>query len=307
MVRRGHRTVKGVSCVGYLRDGDAGGDLRGAVRGDGRGRARLDPRGARGEVRERRGDGAGLADRGAARRPARDAARALRGHRPAPSFPARLQRRDAGPDHDLLAVRSARSRATSWISPGRCASRCCTRSATTSACPTRGCTSWAGREPGVVPGLSDNGRWRNWGHNQQSTPAAVDEPRSLLEVVESVETAASAGQTVKVVASGHSFSDVAVHDGPHAAARRAGPRRRDRPGRDDRDRRSRHPALAAQRRAGPARSRALQPGRHRPPDDRRCDLDRYARHRPAVRVDRGVDRRPGAGDRERRGPALLRD
>ena len=55
--------------------------------------------------------------------------------------------------------------------------------------------------------------WRNWGRNQRSTPAAVDEPRSLLEVVESVETAASTGQTVKVVASGHSFSDVAATSG----------------------------------------------------------------------------------------------
>ena len=44
-------------------------------------------------------------------------------------------------------------------------------------------------------------------------PAAVDEPRSLLEVVESVANAKNAGQTVKVVASGHSFSDVAVTSG----------------------------------------------------------------------------------------------
>ena len=45
-------------------------------------------------------------------------------------------------------------------------------------------------------------------------PIAVDEPRSLLEVVESVEAAARAGQTVKVVASGHSFSDVACTHRP---------------------------------------------------------------------------------------------
>lgn len=57
------------------------------------------------------------------------------------------------------------------------------------------------------------GHWKNWGGNQRATPAAVDEPRSLLEVVESVEAAASVGQTVKVVASGHSFSDVAVTSG----------------------------------------------------------------------------------------------
>ncbi len=57
------------------------------------------------------------------------------------------------------------------------------------------------------------GHWRNWGRNQHATPTAVDEPQSLLEVVESVETAASAGQTVKVVASGHSFSDIACTSG----------------------------------------------------------------------------------------------
>jgi L-gulonolactone oxidase len=55
--------------------------------------------------------------------------------------------------------------------------------------------------------------WRNWGGNQRANPVAVDEPRSLLEVVEAVEGAARAGQTMKVVASGHSFSDVACTSG----------------------------------------------------------------------------------------------
>jgi L-gulonolactone oxidase len=55
--------------------------------------------------------------------------------------------------------------------------------------------------------------WRNWGRNQRADPVAVDEPRSLLEVVEAVQGAARAGQTVKVVASGHSFSDVACTAG----------------------------------------------------------------------------------------------
>ncbi len=58
-------------------------------------------------------------------------------------------------------------------------------------------------------GAKRAGHWRNWGHNQHCEPVAVDEPQSLLEVVESVEAAARTGQTVKVVASGHSFSDVA--------------------------------------------------------------------------------------------------
>ena len=64
--------------------------------------------------------------------PARHAARALRGHRPAPALAARLQRRHAGPDHDLpraaLRAGARRGRARG----NRCASPCCTRSATTS-------------------------------------------------------------------------------------------------------------------------------------------------------------------------------
>lgn len=62
-------------------------------------------------------------------------------------------------------------------------------------------------------GAKRAGRWRNWGRNQQCAPVAVDEPQSLLEVIEAVEAAAQTGQTVKVVASGHSFSDVACTTG----------------------------------------------------------------------------------------------
>ena len=62
-------------------------------------------------------------------------------------------------------------------------------------------------------GAKRAGRWRNWGRNQQCAPVAVDEPQSLLEVVEAVDAAAQTGQTVKVVASGHSFSDVACTNG----------------------------------------------------------------------------------------------
>jgi FAD/FMN-containing dehydrogenase len=61
--------------------------------------------------------------------------------------------------------------------------------------------------------VSRRGGWRNWGGNQRANPIAVDEPRSLLEVVEAVEGARRAGQTMKVVASGHSFSDVACTSG----------------------------------------------------------------------------------------------
>ncbi len=55
--------------------------------------------------------------------------------------------------------------------------------------------------------------WRNWGRNQSCTPAAFESARSDLEVVEAVRRARGAGQTVKVIGSGHSFSDVALTEG----------------------------------------------------------------------------------------------
>jgi FAD-linked oxidoreductase len=56
-------------------------------------------------------------------------------------------------------------------------------------------------------------RWRNWGRNQQCSPVAVEEPESELEVVEAVRRAAAVGQSVKVAASGHSFTDIACTEG----------------------------------------------------------------------------------------------
>jgi L-gulono-1,4-lactone dehydrogenase len=61
--------------------------------------------------------------------------------------------------------------------------------------------------------MRDRAVWRNWGRNQQSNPAAVEEPRSELEVVEAVRRAKRAGQTVKVVGAGHSFTGIACTDG----------------------------------------------------------------------------------------------
>jgi FAD-linked oxidoreductase len=61
--------------------------------------------------------------------------------------------------------------------------------------------------------MLDRHRWRNWGRNQSCTPAAIEEPRSELEVAEAVERARAAGQTVKVVGTGHSFTDIACTDG----------------------------------------------------------------------------------------------
>ena len=57
--------------------------------------------------------------------------------------------------------------------------------------------------------------------------------------------------------------------------------------------RRRHRARRPQRGAGPARAGDGEPRRHRPPDDRRGDLDRHPRHRrPAAQ-----HLRPGRGDR----------
>src|SRR2546430_13316441 len=61
--------------------------------------------------------------------------------------------------------------------------------------------------------MRDRARWRNWGRNQQCNPAAVEAPTSELEVVEAVQRAKRAGQTVKVVGAGHSFTGIACTDG----------------------------------------------------------------------------------------------
>jgi L-gulono-1,4-lactone dehydrogenase len=69
--------------------------------------------------------------------------------------------------------------------------------------------------PNVSRRGADRNVWRNWGHNQQCHPAAVESPGSELEVVEAVRRAAAAGQTVKAVGSGHSFTGAACTDGRH--------------------------------------------------------------------------------------------
>ncbi len=55
--------------------------------------------------------------------------------------------------------------------------------------------------------------WRNWAHNQECAPAAVETPESALEVREAVGRARIAGQHVKVVGTGHSFTSIACTDG----------------------------------------------------------------------------------------------
>jgi L-gulonolactone oxidase len=55
--------------------------------------------------------------------------------------------------------------------------------------------------------------WRNWAGDQRCAPAAVLRPRSVGELSDAVAQASGAGQRVRVVGSGHSFSDIALTDG----------------------------------------------------------------------------------------------
>lgn len=54
---------------------------------------------------------------------------------------------------------------------------------------------------------------RNWAGNQRCVPSAVHAPTSTEEVAEIVGRAAEAGETVKVIAGGHSFTDTAMTNG----------------------------------------------------------------------------------------------
>lgn len=56
-------------------------------------------------------------------------------------------------------------------------------------------------------------QWRNWAGNQVCTPAAVERPTSEDELAGVVARAAEEGRRVKVVGSGHSFTDCATTDG----------------------------------------------------------------------------------------------
>jgi len=55
--------------------------------------------------------------------------------------------------------------------------------------------------------------WRNWARNQQCAPAAIEQPESEGDLVGMVREAGEAGQRVKVVGAGHSFTGIALTDG----------------------------------------------------------------------------------------------
>ena len=54
---------------------------------------------------------------------------------------------------------------------------------------------------------------RNWAGNQRCVPAAVHEPTSTEEVAAIVRQASEAGERVKAIGGGHSFTDTAMTDG----------------------------------------------------------------------------------------------
>jgi L-gulonolactone oxidase len=54
-------------------------------------------------------------------------------------------------------------------------------------------------------------RWNNWAGDQSCSPAAIERPASLEELREVVRRAAGSGR-VRVSASGHSFTDIALTD-----------------------------------------------------------------------------------------------
>ncbi len=58
-----------------------------------------------------------------------------------------------------------------------------------------------------------NGRWTNWAGNQSCLPSLIAHPATEGELSDVVKRASSAGQTVRVVGAGHSFTDCALsHD-----------------------------------------------------------------------------------------------
>jgi FAD-linked oxidoreductase len=55
--------------------------------------------------------------------------------------------------------------------------------------------------------------WRNWAGDQRCRPVAIERPGSNAELLDALERAARGRERVRVVGSGHSFSDIALTDG----------------------------------------------------------------------------------------------
>jgi L-gulono-1,4-lactone dehydrogenase len=66
----------------------------------------------------------------------------------------------------------------------------------------------SGRHP-----RTNGAEWRNWAGDQRCRPATVERPASIEEVAAALARAAEGDERVRVVGSGHSFSDIALTDG----------------------------------------------------------------------------------------------
>ncbi|CAB4368094.1 unannotated protein [freshwater metagenome] len=64
--------------------------------------------------------------------------------------------------------------------------------------------AWKGR---------DMARWKNWAGNQVANPISIQAPHSIEDLSRLVAEAASRGEKVKAVGSGHSFTSAAATDG----------------------------------------------------------------------------------------------
>jgi L-gulonolactone oxidase len=62
----------------------------------------------------------------------------------------------------------------------------------------------------TIAGMST---WTNWAGNQRCAPAAIEHPSTEAELATIVRDAAAAGERVKVVGAGHSFTGIALTDG----------------------------------------------------------------------------------------------
>lgn len=65
----------------------------------------------------------------------------------------------------------------------------------------------------VTPRTPAPARWTNWGHTASCTPDRIAHPAGEEEIVALVREAAERGRRIKVVGSGHSFTDIGCTDG----------------------------------------------------------------------------------------------
>src|SRR5699024_11268638 len=55
--------------------------------------------------------------------------------------------------------------------------------------------------------------WQNWGHNVRTHPARIAHPTTTAEVQQLIRTATAAGEPIKAIGAGHSFTPVAATEG----------------------------------------------------------------------------------------------